>query len=158
MQGFKYTINSNKVTITGYIGESTIVTVPQYIEGCVVTSIGNSAFNNTGLTEVEIPSSVTSIGDYAFANCEELTKIVLNDGLKSLGQSFIANTGITELTIPKTVTEAKYALYSTQSLKKVVFSQGIKTIPAYAFDKYPSSSEPNSVEEVIIPDSVISIG
>jgi len=41
-----------------------------------VTTIGNYAFSNcNGLTEITIPNSVTSIGDYAFSNCSGLTAV-----------------------------------------------------------------------------------
>lgn len=41
-------------------------------------SIGNYAFRNTGVTELTLPQSLTDIGNGAFANCANLTKITLN--------------------------------------------------------------------------------
>ncbi|MDO4281146.1 MAG: leucine-rich repeat domain-containing protein, partial [Peptococcaceae bacterium] len=41
-----------------------------------VTTIGQSAFDNTGLTEVTIPSTVTTIYSRAFANNAQLKKLV----------------------------------------------------------------------------------
>ena len=53
-----------------------------------MTSIGNCAFQNcTGLTSVEIPSSVTSIGSGAFRGCTGLTSITLGSGLTSVGNN-----------------------------------------------------------------------
>ena len=44
-----------------------------------VTEIGTGAFqNNTGLTEVTIPSSIVSIGANAFAGCTNLQSITIN--------------------------------------------------------------------------------
>ena len=44
-----------------------------------VTEIGEGAFqNNTGLTEVKIPASITSIGAKAFAGCKNLQAITIN--------------------------------------------------------------------------------
>lgn len=44
-----------------------------------VTEIGEGAFqNNTGLTEVTIPASITSIGAKAFAGCKNLQSITVN--------------------------------------------------------------------------------
>ena len=51
-----------------------------------VTSIGNDAFaycNN--LTSVTIPESVTSIGELAFNDCKSLTSITIPDGVSSIG-------------------------------------------------------------------------
>ena len=46
------------------------VEIPTKIKNIAVTSIGNGAFNErTKLTNIEIPSSVTSIGNYAFVDC-----------------------------------------------------------------------------------------
>ena len=42
-----------------------------------LTEIGAAAFSQSGLTEVIIPSSVTSIGKLAFANCNDLKKVTL---------------------------------------------------------------------------------
>ena len=41
-----------------------------------VVNIGETAFMNTGLTNITIPDSLTSIGRYAFQNCSNLERIV----------------------------------------------------------------------------------
>ena len=45
-----------------------------------VTSIGDWAFYDSGLTSIVIPSSVTSIGDCAFGDCRSLTSIFVESG------------------------------------------------------------------------------
>ncbi len=61
-----------------------------------VTSIGNYAFwNCTSLQNVNIPESVTSIGSFAFSNCSDLTTIEIPDSVKSIGEG--AFTGCSQL-------------------------------------------------------------
>ena len=65
--GLEYTILSDEVEITGYIGSATEVVIPAEIEGYPVTSIGAHACeNSTNLTIITIPDNVTKIGENAF--------------------------------------------------------------------------------------------
>ena len=51
-----------------------------------VTKIGNSAFSNCELLEeIKIPESVTEIGNYVFSNCESLKKIIISNGVTKIG-------------------------------------------------------------------------
>ena len=52
-----------------------------------VTSMGNYAFYDcSNLTEITIPDGVTSIGDYAFYDCSSLTEITIPEGVTSIGR------------------------------------------------------------------------
>lgn len=57
-----------------------------------ITSIGDSAFFNTGLTEVVL-SNTTSYGNSVFANCKNLNKVTINTDITTLGNSLFANSG-----------------------------------------------------------------
>ena len=50
-----------------------------------MTTLGNYAFHNTGLTSITIPNSVTTIGNYAFGSCTALTSVTIGSGLTTLG-------------------------------------------------------------------------
>jgi len=51
-----------------------------------VTNIGDEAFSGCiNLTSIEIPSSVTSIENYAFENCRSLTSIEIPASVTSIG-------------------------------------------------------------------------
>ena len=54
--------------------------------GSSVTSIGNGVFNGcSSLTSVTIPSGVTSIGSSAFQNCSSLTSVTIPSSVTSIG-------------------------------------------------------------------------
>lgn len=84
---FTYTVNGNGVSITGYIGSSSHVTIPEMINGKSVTIIGYGAFYDCyNLTTITIPNQVTSISDEAFAGCSSLTRIIIPGSVTSIGK------------------------------------------------------------------------
>ena len=74
--------------------------VTEYIIGDSVTSIGNYAFCNcNGLTSVTIGNSVTSIGRGAFRDCFGLTSLTIPNSVTSIGyMAFNDCTGLTSVT------------------------------------------------------------
>ena len=65
-----------KVTITKYTGKESTVILPSTISSWPVTKIGEDALkDNTTITSVTIPASVTEIGSNAFAGCTNLTSV-----------------------------------------------------------------------------------
>ena len=50
-----------------------------------VTSIGEKAFKNSGVSSITIPSSVTSIGGNAFCNCYGLKSVTIPNSVTSIG-------------------------------------------------------------------------
>ena len=71
-----------------------------------VTSIGEWAFEHcTSLTSITIPNSVTSIGDGAFNGCTSLTSVAIGDSVTSIGDdAFYFCTSLESITIPNSVT------------------------------------------------------
>ena len=71
-----------------------------------VTSIGDWAFYLCdNLTSITIPSSVTSIGNYAFKECSSLTSITIPSGVTSIEDGvFCECSSLTSITIPSGVT------------------------------------------------------
>src|ERR1700722_17810816 len=75
---FAYNNNGDGTcTITGYTGSGGAVAIPTNINGLLVTSIGQAAFEATSLTSITIPDSVTNIGQSAFTECGSLTTITI---------------------------------------------------------------------------------
>ena len=98
--GFVYSDNT-KTSLLAYIGSDTNITIPNS-----VTSIGDWTFAGCNyLTSVTIPNSVTIIGRGAFSYCRGLTSITIPNGVTSIGNSaFNRCKDLTSVTIPNSVT------------------------------------------------------
>lgn len=73
---FAEPIPKKTVTITKYTGKESTVILPSTISIWPVTKIGEDALkDNTTITSVTIPDSVTEIGSNAFAGCTNLTSV-----------------------------------------------------------------------------------
>ena len=120
-----------------------------------VTSIGEWAFwGCSSLSDIVIPSSVTSIGDGAFMCCRSLSKIVIPSSVTSIGFSaFFDCSSLSEIVIPSSVTSiGNRAFFSCRSLSKIVIPSSVTSIGDCAFERCCSLSE------IVIPSSVTSIG
>lgn len=77
---------NNTIEITKYIGEDSIVEIPEKINGYTVRSIGNFAFeNNEKITSVNISDPVRYIGKSAFLNCKNLKDITTPASISFIG-------------------------------------------------------------------------
>lgn len=100
----------------------TSVTIPN-----TVTSIGASAFASCYDAKITIPGSVTSIGGYAFGLCGEITEIAIPEGV-TLISSYVFS-GCSELasvTIPHGVTEIKVGAFENCNALKTITFKGTK--------------------------------
>ena len=120
-----------------------------------VTSIGNYVFFNcSNLTSVTIPEGVTSIGECAFYGCSNLTSITIPEGVKSIGsQAFSGCSGLTSITIPESVTSIGECAFSgCSSLSSITIPESVTSIEGATFEGC------SSLSSITIPDGVTSIG
>lgn len=99
--------NGSGVVISNLSGSKSLsgeITIPSEVNGQSVTEIGREAFSGTGITSVQIPASVKTIGTSAFNGCSELTSVVLADGLTEIGDyAFYNCTELSTINIPDSV-------------------------------------------------------
>ncbi|MDE5826274.1 MAG: leucine-rich repeat domain-containing protein, partial [Duncaniella sp.] len=113
-----------------------------------VTALGKVAFGGE-LTSVTIPESVTTIGKYAFRNCDKLTSAefasiealcgidfanLYSNPLYVAHHLYIAGKEVTEVVIPNTVSKiGDYTFSGCSSLTSVTIPESVTTIGYDAF-------------------------
>lgn len=123
--------------LTKYNGWQSHVEIPD-----TVTAIGEGAFqNNTTMMTVEIPDSVTSIGDKAFYGCTNLVGVVILDSVLTIGASAFQNcVSLENVQLSANVTSIGYwAFRDCKSLKKIEIPKSLESTTSYALG-YPESS------------------
>ena len=109
---------------------------------------------NTEITDLVIPSGVTSIGDYAFSSCFSLTSITIPNSVTHIGVSAFENSsGLTSIEIPNSVTSmGDRAFTKCAGLTSVTIGNSVTSIGDYAFFQC------RDLTSVTIGNSVTSIG
>ena len=137
---FTYTTNNGTITITGYTGTNTVVTIPSTINGYPVTSIGAQAFSPafvglTNLTNVTIGTNVTSIGRFAFNDCMNLTNVTIPVSVTTIDTSAFAGCqNLLDVTIPNNLSNiGAQAFFACQSLTSVTIPSSVANIGTEAF-------------------------
>ena len=99
-------------------------------EGDIITSIGDMAFTSLAIADLELPSTVTSIGSNSFAHCVNLKSVDIPSNVKTIESG---------------------AFYNCNTMTSVTLPEGLKTVEMGAFQNCLSLKEvtvPKSVEEI----------
>jgi uncharacterized repeat protein (TIGR02543 family) len=105
--------------VTASSGCTGLANIPQG-----VISIASGAFNDSNITAVTIPSSVTSIGEDAFFEAHSLNSVTFASGatVESIGRRAFSETGLYAITIPSSVQSiGQGAFASSSSLELLIF-------------------------------------
>ena len=154
-----YNSGNGTITITYYYGSDGALSIPSTIlvNGVYlpVTSILDYAFDGcANLSSVTIPTSVTSIGEHAFWQCDNLVSVTIPSSVTSIGNETFANcSSLTSITIPSSVTSIGIGAFAgCSSLTSFTIPTSVTSIGFGAFDGCAN------LTSVTIPASVTSIG
>ena len=119
----------------------------------IIESVTNTLV--LGCKNTVIPSSVTSIGQYAFSGCSSLTSISIPKSVTSIGRSaFYQCSGLSSITIPESVTQiGSLAFSGCEELANVYcYAEKVPSMGGYVFEnsyvKYATLHVPESAVDV----------
>lgn len=135
--------------------QKSLTRIPEGAFECSLES-GKKESSPYNLKSVQLPETVDTIIAGAFANCEQLEKIELPTSVSYIGDAAFCNTGIrsirlpegleiiagnmfmscgylSEVTLPKSVRRLMSYCFSVTGLKKIVIPEGVRSIGAGAF-------------------------
>lgn len=91
-------------------------------------------YNGQELTDLRIPSSVTSIGNNAFAYCRDLKNMTLPSGVTSIGgHAFKCCSSLTSVTLPSSLTSIGYEAFEMCGFKTLILPSSLTEIGQGAF-------------------------
>ena len=105
-----------------------------------LTTIGQYAFFETGLTSVTIPASVKEIGAWAFKNCTQLKDLQFADRTDAINIGIYAfeNMALTEVIIPDWMTDISEGLFfNNTKLTAIYLPEQVNTIGHRPFGACP---------------------
>jgi uncharacterized repeat protein (TIGR02543 family) len=147
----------SSLSITGYMGTDSGIVIPEHINSLPVTAIDDGAFDNSDpgndakrLTSVSLPPTITTIGDYAFAD-NRLTEIIIPEALSSIGRYAFYNNQLAEIHIPDKIRTIGEKAFLSNELTALYLGEQITSLGDQAFAE-------NLLTSVTIPPGIVSLG
>ncbi len=147
---YEYIVNfRNEVIIKSYMGNDRDVTIPSEINGMPVIKIDNYSFNgqsrliapgegfenhpngwyNRRIRKVVIPSTVKTIGEYAFAEMDRLKEVVFSEGLKTIEQfAFAYCPKLEKISLPESLANFTLLAFEQTEIEEIVLGSNVKNL------------------------------
>lgn len=170
--------SQNKPAVNADVTEALVIpeTITFYGQTFTVNAVADYAFYQTKISEIDLSEQITSIGNYAFFQCYQLTDVTGGDDITNIGAYAFSASKLTKAFIPDNVeTIGEYAFYSNSALKEVIFGPKVKSISSNfitycdniekvvfngTYTEIPASFlyGKTSLKEVVLGDQITSIG
>lgn len=138
MVEYKYTLDKSTrtATLNKYLGDDSIVWIPEKISGYTVTAIGSKCFEKNSLKGVVIPEDVVSIGNNAFKDCKNLGSVTFKGAPSTItvgDMAFQNCTSLGAINLPAAKSIGRLAFDNCTSLEKLSLEFGTEQIGDYCF-------------------------
>ncbi len=130
--------------------EGTAVTSLEIPEG--VTSIGRAFYGFKALESIKLPSTLEVMGDQMLSGCIGLTEVEIPEAVKTMGSVFYGCTGLKKVTILGGVQTMGSTFSGCEALESVNLPEGLESLGSMAF----ISCE--SLTSIELPSTLKSIG
>lgn len=156
IDGIDYSVGEDPAhaIVTGYDGsQGTDLTIPDAvpIDGVQlpVNAIADGALRKKGLTSVDLPEGLRSIGVNAIAE-NELTSVALPTELTHLGAGAFGFNELASLVVPPSLAEIPELAFSNNRLTSVVLPAGLALIgnQAFSVNRLTALDLPNTLTEI----------
>lgn len=125
---------SDAGAIQGYTGDKKSIIVPDTINGITPTSVANSAFASSDIKVIELPETVTTIGNSSFNKCTQLTSITAK-GVTKIGTfCFYCDTALTNVDMPNVLFVNSHGFSGCKKLETVNFNETVEELYPGAFE------------------------
>ena len=109
--------------------DGTSYTVPASVK-----VLGNSSFyHSNNLTSLILPDGLTTVEDFALYACQKLKMVYIPSSLTSIGEGFLAFSNVEHVKIPEGVTELSYQFLGGCSALKTLELPASLTTPGWLF-------------------------
>lgn len=175
---FKYEIVGNEIIIRKYVGDLLEESIPESIDGILVTALDEYVFHESKIEHIDLPGTIAKIGmhcfaksnlkvvnipsevkileKYTFENCKNLSEVVLGKSIEIIEEKCFSECGnLTSINIPKNVLKLEWASFEEcVSLKNLSFEveSNLKIIESEAFRCC------EGLEKINLPGSLFKLG
>ncbi len=125
---FTYTLDANgNATITEYNGSQSDLTIPSTIDGHNVVAIESHAFEHSKIKKIVVSEGITTIGGWAFCECENLESVILPESLTDMDwQVFIGCKSLNNINIPSNLTIINQGCFIDTGIKEIIIPKNIQ--------------------------------